>query len=166
MTSPKLQSSMHTRMSALLLVLATFLAGCQSSAGRKDGVPEGAAAAIADSNRRYSEAMSRSDPAGIVACYARDACLYPPESPALCGPEAIRGFAEGALASGIRGIHLSTTHLSGGSASVTEWGIYTLTLGNGQVADEGTYVVQWKLEDGHWRMGLDMFNSRRARTPR
>lgn len=158
---------MSTRIPVpLLLFLATLLAGCQSICGRNDGVPPGATSAIAESNRRYSEAMSRSDPAGIVACYALDACLYPPESPALCGPEAIRGFAEGALASGIRGIQLNTTSLAGSNASVTEWGTYTLTLGNGQVADEGTYVVQWKPENGQWRMWRDLFNSRKARAPR
>ncbi|MFO1460266.1 MAG: DUF4440 domain-containing protein [Verrucomicrobiota bacterium] len=158
---------MTTRIPTLpLLSLTTLLAGCQSICCQKDGVPSGTAAAIAESNRHYSEAMSRNDPSGIVACYARDACLYPPESPALCGPEAIRGFAEGALASGIRGIQLNTTSLAGSNVSVTEWGTYTLTLGNGQVADEGTYVVQWKPENGQWRMWRDLFNSRKARASR
>lgn len=158
---------MPTRIApTLLLCFVTLLTGCQSLCRQDSGASAGAAAAIAESNRLYSEAMGRSDPSGIVARYSRDACLYPPDAPALCTPEGIRGFAEGAIASGIRGITLTTTDLSGGSDSVTEWGSYTLTLGNGQVADEGTYVVQWKPENGQWKMWRDLFNSRKARAPR
>ena len=75
---------------------------------------------------------------------------------------AIREFWAGAIESGIRGGSLQTLSLQERDDLAVEEGRYTLKTAEGDVADEGKYIVVHRRQsDGSWRYGLDIFNSNR-----
>jgi ketosteroid isomerase-like protein len=53
-----------------------------------------------------------------------------------------------------------------GAPTATEVGRYTLTLGDGQQADHGKYVVIWQQEsDGRWALHRDIWTSSQLAAP-
>jgi ketosteroid isomerase-like protein len=76
------------------------------------------------------------------------------------GGDAIRGFWEGALNSGLSGGTLETVAFEEHGDVAIEWGVYTMEMG-GQ-SDAGKYVVVHRRQpDGSWKMGIDIWNSSR-----
>ena len=118
-------------------------------------------AAIDAGNRRFVEAFTRGDAAGVAALYSSDAQLLPPNSDFVTGGEGIRKFWQGAMQMGIRQVQLQTVGLETQGGMATELGRYTLLLDGGQVADSGKYLVVWKAEGGNWKLHRDVWNTSR-----
>lgn len=118
-------------------------------------------AAIDAGNRRFVEAFTRGDAAGVAALYSSDAQLLPPNSDFVAGGDGIRKFWQGAMQMGIRQVQLQTVGVEIQGGVATELGHYTLLLDGGQVADSGKYLVVWKAEGGSWKLHRDVWNTSR-----
>ncbi len=100
------------------------------------------------------------DAAGIAALYTDGAWLLPPNSAIVKGTEGIRAFWQGALDMGLTSAKLETIDLESFGDTTIEVGHYTLQAGQ-NVADEGKYIVEWKLRPTGWLLHRDIWNSNR-----
>ena len=116
-------------------------------------------AVIAASNKKFGEAWASGDSATFVSCYAKDACINPPNMPRMCGPAAITGFFNGGRAMGLRNLTLTTEEVMGGNEAVVETGKYEVFDSAHKSLDKGKYLVMWKEEDGKWKSFRDEWNS-------
>ena len=100
----------------------------------------------------------KGDSAGIAELYTDKGMLLPGGSDFIEGKKAIRDFWQGAMNMGIKEAKLSIreTELCGDTA--IEVGNYTLS-GDGQVMDQGKYIVIWKQEEGQWKLHRDIWNT-------
>ena len=64
--------------------------------------------------------------------------------------------------SGIESIHLITNELEEleeFEGTAIEIGRFILKSGDDEIADEGKFIVIWKLESGSWKLHRDIINS-------
>lgn len=117
---------------------------------------EEARKAIEASNEIYSDLANKND-GSILSRYTKDACLLPPNSPALCGSEAIiKFFKDGPkLHAKFKIIDL----YGDGIEYVTEQSSYELFDMDWKKFDEGRITVVWKNTKEGWKMYRDMFSS-------
>jgi uncharacterized protein (TIGR02246 family) len=115
--------------------------------------------AIEAQNKAWGAAVAKGDADAIAALYTETAKAYPPNGPAVSGRAAIRELFAGMLASGIRSVTLTATEVTGAGDSAQEVGTYVIKTPDGQVADEGKYIVLWKKEGGGWKLHRDIWNS-------
>jgi len=118
-----------------------------------------AEALIAAVNQQFMEAISRSDAAGAAALYAEHGQLMPPNSELLEGHEAIRGYFESAIESGLGSVQLETSELDIYGSMAVEVGRYQLHEKNDNQIDVGKYIVIWQFVNGKWCLYRDIFNS-------
>ena len=145
---------------ALILVFAYFIAGAQSN--HADGLLNEAKKAIAASNATYFISFAKND-GSILTHYAEDACLLPPNSPILSGRAAIaKFFKDGYEKYGLRGGKFITKNVYGdGREYVTEEGLWQSLDANGELFDDGKFLVLWKKTSHGWKMFRDSFSSNR-----
>lgn len=60
---------------------------------------------------------------------------------------------------GIKTAKLNTTHLDEAGEGAVEVGEYELGGEDGQILDQGKYLVVWKKEKGNWRLSKDIWNT-------
>lgn len=117
-------------------------------------------AAIAASNKMYSDAFVKADSAMFIDRYTSDAMLLAPNMPAMNGKDAIAGFYKAALTQmGVKNISLVTTDVYGEGDYATEQGTYELFGADNKSMDKGKFLVLWKKTDAGWKMYRDCFNS-------
>jgi uncharacterized protein (TIGR02246 family) len=116
---------------------------------------------IAAANRVFMEAFGRGDAAGLAALYTEDGQLLPPNAGFMTGKDAIQAFWQGAMDMGIKGAKLEIVEVDDHGETATEVSKYTLSGEEGQVLDEGKYIVIWKQVAGQWKLHRDIFNSSR-----
>ncbi len=116
-------------------------------------------AAIETQNKAWGAAVAKGDADAIAALYTETAKAYPPNGPVVAGRAAIRELFAGMLASGIRSVTLTASEVTGAGDSAQEVGTYVIRTPDGQLADEGKYIVLWKKEGGGWRLHRDIWNS-------
>lgn len=136
-----------------------------STASATPGAVSAVRGAIAAANAAFSAAFARGDAAAIAACYTPDAQLLPAQSNVIGGRPAIEEFWRGALGMGLNGATLETVEVfhSSGAPTATEVGRYTLTTGDGQVADRGKYIVVWQQDGaGQWHLHRDIWTTSQA----
>lgn len=63
---------------------------------------------------------------------------------------------------GIKSAQLKIVEVEHQGEVAIEVGNFMLHGGEGQVLDQGKYIVIWKQEDGQWKLYLDIFNSSMA----
>jgi uncharacterized protein (TIGR02246 family) len=114
-------------------------------------------------NGAFEKAAANRDTAGIVALYAPDAYLLPPNARLASGSAAIGAVMDAYFAAGARSLDLETITLDERDDVVIEVGRYTLGLesrGGEPVAGVGKYLqVFARQPDGSWRISYDCFNS-------
>jgi uncharacterized protein (TIGR02246 family) len=110
-------------------------------------------------NKKFMEAFARKDAAGVAKLYATGGQLLPPGSDFVKGREFIQAFWQGAMDVGIAQAQLETLEVERHRNTAIEIGKYTLLAADGQVADDGKYVVVWKLEGRSWKLHRDIWNS-------
>jgi len=112
--------------------------------------------AIRRMSREFAEAASAGNVDGMMAIYAYDALLLPPNAPEFRGPAAIRQYWTGMI--GLKPkVTLTPVTILESCELATEIGRYELTIG--PMKDEGKYVVTWRRTGGEWRAVADIFNS-------
>lgn len=133
-----------------------------STIGENDGLVE-ATKAIAESNAIYFESFATNNPEIFVERYADDACIMAPGSVQLCGREAAEQFFHTAYNEfGLRNGKFITTAIYGdGQKFVTEEGLWQSFDDEGNLFDDGKFLVLWKKTGRGWKMYRDSFNSNR-----
>ncbi|HEU0015382.1 MAG TPA: DUF4440 domain-containing protein [Longimicrobium sp.] len=152
----------------IVVLCAALLAACTVRVVRD---PEGTArraaeadvAQIEELGRQFSAAYMRGDIEAMVQTYTADAVIFPGNSEAIRGHDAIRRYWT--LPPGQRITHHRATpteiRVDGGHAY--DHGVYEIAGERGGTAwgpSHGKYVIVWRREPAGWRMHLDMWNSR------
>jgi ketosteroid isomerase-like protein len=137
-------------LTIVAVVLNTFITANVYSSETSD--------AIATANEEFEAAFGRSDAAGLAGLYTQEAQLLPPNNE-IVAADGVQGFWQGAIDMGITEAALETIELEEHGDTAIEVGRYTLKGGDGQVMDNGKYIVIWKNEDGHWKLHRDMWSS-------
>lgn len=122
-------------------------------------------AAILQADSAFAIAANAGSLDGLVAVYAEDASLLPPNEPALKGREAIRQYWGRFLDAYTLRFELSTDEVDGRDDLAYVRGHYTLTAspkakGGAAVSERGKFVEVVKRQaDGTWRYVVDIYNS-------
>jgi ketosteroid isomerase-like protein len=112
----------------------------------------------------WSKAVAGKDIDKVVAFYAEDGALYPPNSPIAAGQPALKVAWTGMM--NLPGFQAnwvpSRVEVAGSGDLGWSTGTYTMTMnvpGN-PATDHGKYVAVWKKQkDGDWKAEAEIFNS-------
>ena len=118
--------------------------------------------AITSANESFMETYGRGDAAGMAQLYTTDGQLLPGGSDVVTGHEGIEAFWGGVMEMGIATARLETVELEDHGDTAIEVGRYTLGKADGEVADEGKYIVIWKNQAGTWKLHRDIWNTNRS----
>jgi uncharacterized protein (TIGR02246 family) len=157
------------RFRPALLVLCTLAATACSvrsaheldwSSTRQD---QGEVARIQELSRRFSAAYVAGDIETMVSLYTPDAVIFPNNSEAIRGHEAIRRYWT--LGPGQRvTLHRATpAEIRIDGSHAYDHGVYEISGerdGTAWGPTHGKYVIVWRRTPQGWRMHLDMWNSR------
>ena len=116
---------------------------------------------IQAANDKFMGAFKRGDAAGLAALYTKDGQVLPPNADFVSGQQAIQGFWQAVFDMGIKAAEMEIIEADKHGDSVVEVSKFKLLSGEGQVLDEGKYIVIWKEDDGKWKLHRDIFNSSR-----
>jgi ketosteroid isomerase-like protein len=144
-----------------IIMLVTVVASVTCNAQPKENVSlNEAKKAIAKSNALYHQSLVKNDPSIFINSYTEDACLLAPNSPMVCGREALASFFKEGYVMGLRGGKFSTANVYGdGKEYVTEEGTGQVWDANGKLIDDVKYLVLWKKTKQGWKMYRDSFSS-------
>jgi ketosteroid isomerase-like protein len=117
---------------------------------------------ISRTNAKFMEAFRRGDAAGLAAVYTGNARIFPPNTPARSGREAIQEFWQGALDMGVADVQLETLEFQQQGDTGWESGRATLKTRDGALLDTLQYIVVWEKENGEWKWHRDIWNSSRT----
>jgi ketosteroid isomerase-like protein len=146
----------------ILCALGSLLFSCEKPKGETDDLTE-VKTAIAESNAIYFESFRTNDSTIFIDRYAEDACIMAPHMPAICGRDAAATFFKAAYHDiGLRNGKFTTTAIYGdGVEFVTEEGLWQSFDSNGNLFDDGKFLVLWKKTGKGWKMYRDSFSSNR-----
>jgi ketosteroid isomerase-like protein len=146
-----------------IITIALTLVICSAVFAQKDEIAE-ARKAIAESNAIYFESFAKNDPSIFINRYAKDACILAPNTPMMCGGDAVANFFKVAYNDiGLRGGKFITTAIYGdGKEYVTEEGLWQSFDATGKLFDDGKFLVLWKKTPEGWKMFRDSFSSNRS----
>ena len=116
-------------------------------------------AAIVAANETFMAAFRAGDAAGLAALYTARGQLLPPNMDTVASQAAIQAFWQGAMDMGIRSAQLEIAEVEGHGDTAIEVSTYKLCGEDGQVLDQGKYIVVWKQDGGQWKLHRDIFNS-------
>ena len=115
--------------------------------------------AITAANARFMSTLASGDGAGMAQLYTARGKLFPTGSDVVSGTEAIGEFWQGVMEMGVATATLETVELEGHGDTAIEEGRYTLGDADGQVLDQGKFIVVWKNVGGTWKLDKDIWNS-------
>jgi uncharacterized protein (TIGR02246 family) len=154
------------RSGVVLMLIAIVVGACARTGPPAEQMADPAvtAAAVDSINQAYLAAVAARDTNAIVALYAADARLMPPNATAAVGPDSIRAAWIGFLQIPDLQLNTQSTQIIGSDSGdlAVDVGTYTFSgkLPNGQsMTDVGKYVTVMKKVDGQWKIVVDTFNS-------
>ena len=147
------------RITQFLVVVFFICSSCEAQTKTNTSLDE-ARKAIAKNNAIYFDLYAKND-GSILNLYTEDACLLPPNAPAICGREALaKDFKDTYAAGTVRGGKFTTLDVYGdGREYVTEEGLWQVFDANGKLVDDGKFLKLWKKTKEGWKMLRDLFNS-------
>ncbi|HEX6039863.1 SgcJ/EcaC family oxidoreductase [Longimicrobium sp.] len=160
-----------TRLRLIVPVLCVLAAGgCSVTSAHeinlRETVPDqGEVARIQELSRRFSEAYVANDIETMVRMYTEDAVIFPGNSEALRGSEAIRRYWTQAPGSRVTMHRATPTEIRIDGDHAYDYGNYEISGqrdGTAWGPNYGKYVIVWRRTPEGWRMHLDMWNSRPA----
>jgi ketosteroid isomerase-like protein len=110
----------------------------------------------------WMQSFNSGNAGGVVALYADDAVLMPPNAPQARGVAAIKEAIAKEIAGAKKGgLTLSVGTEEVGIAGDMAWhaGTYFAKDKGGKVVDAGKFLEAWEKKNGKWRMVRDMWNS-------
>ena len=132
---------------ALVLVLSVVACAPQDQSAELGALTDG-----------WENALNNGDVDGVVALYAEDCVLMPPNAGLAKGRDAARGAFGGMIADGLTGeLDTITATAAGGVGYHT--GTYWLKDANGTIVDRGKYMEGWQKIGGEWKIVHDIWNS-------
>jgi uncharacterized protein (TIGR02246 family) len=161
---------MRFSRAGLLGLISAATIGCHS--GSSPSAPAALSdtdlAAIRAADSTFMAAANAGNVDAVVAVYANDAVLLPPNVPAQRGRDAIRTFWGGLLKTHTLKFELGSDMVEGRGDLAYNVGHYRFTAvpkdkANPGMADEGKFVeILKKQPDGSWKYAVDMYNSNLA----
>ncbi|UCC49756.1 MAG: DUF3225 domain-containing protein [Gemmatimonadota bacterium] len=138
-----------------------ILAGCLqfACAAPETRQPLDVTEEIQAANEQFVAAFASSDAEALTALYTQDGKLLPPNSDVVAGTAAIQGFWQMVMEAGVAQAQLTTEEAEGFDGTAFEVGGYSLYDSDGNMIDEGKYVVIWKRTEDGWRLHRDIWNS-------
>jgi len=117
---------------------------------------------IEEVNATYSEAIQEGNLAGVVAGYADDATMIPPDGELIKGKQAIEEYYRTLFQMGMKEVVLTTIEVEGSGGTVYEIGKTRVRIqpeGQEAIQDSSKYLVIWKRQaDGTWKVHADIWN--------
>jgi len=120
------------------------------------------AARIRAGTASWMQSFNSGNAGGVVALYADDAVLMPPNAPQARGIAAIKAAVVKEIAVAKKaGITLAVATDEVGVASDMAWhsGTYVVKDKGGKTVDAGKFLEAWQRKNGMWRIARDMWNS-------
>ena len=144
-----------------LFAISFLYYNCNAQQPKDQSNVEEARIAIAKSNDIYFQAFAKGDSSIFIERYAKDCCIMPPNTAAMCGENAPLGFFRIAYYQiGLRNGKFMTTEVYGdGKEFVTEEGLWQSFDANNKMFDNGKFLVLWKKTADGWKMFRDSFSS-------
>ncbi|MDB6162821.1 MAG: hypothetical protein JWL98_253 [Xanthomonadaceae bacterium] len=145
-------------MKAAVSVSFALLALASANAPAKDA----AGAAFHPSDKDWATAYNAGDADRIVAMYAKDAVVMPPDVPAVSAPSALHDFlVKDTATSKKAGITLTINDGASGSSGNLGWhsGTFSVADATGKAVGTGKYVEIWERQNGKWVMIRDIWNN-------
>jgi uncharacterized protein (TIGR02246 family) len=144
----------------LYLLAAVVTAACATTP-RVDVASD--EAAIRALNRQMEQGVATKNADMIAQLYATDAVFMPPNSPAIRGRDAIRGYWAEAVKFPSASLTLTPTTIdvarSGDLATDVGTYAFSFTSDQGPVNDRGKYIVKFRKVGTDWKIASDIFNS-------
>jgi len=135
----------------IILFTGIVFYGCQQTVDVTDQ--------IKDANKAFMESFNSGNAHGVAMNYTEDAKLFPTNSDVIEGQEAIEAFWNGAVGMGVAKAELETVSAEATGNMAVEEGRYKLFSKDGQVIDQGKYIVNWKKVNGVWKLDKDIWNT-------
>lgn len=110
----------------------------------------------------WASAYNAGDADRVLALYAADAVVMPPDAPAASGHAAIRAFLDKDMASSkAAGITLAITHGGAGASGNLGWdgGTFSARDAAGTTVGTGKYLAVWERKAGKWLIIRDIWNN-------
>mgnify|MGYP001816775511 FL=1 len=127
-----------------------FIAACGQNSGGSGGFESREA--------EWEAGMNAADVEAMVALYAADARLMPPNGPASVGHEGVRASFGGMIEAGLT-VDLTPIDIQTAGDIAFVIGTYELQAGD-DVADRGKYIETWGRDaGGEWKITNDTWNS-------
>jgi ketosteroid isomerase-like protein len=120
------------------------------------------AARIRAGTASWMQSFNSGNAGGVVALYADDAVLMPPNAPQARGIAAIKAAVAKEIADAKKsGITLAVATDEVGVAGDMAWhsGTYVVKDKGGKTVDAGKFLEAWQRKNGMWRIARDMWNS-------
>ena len=137
------------------LAIAPFVL-CIAACGQQSG--SGDSAGFESRETEWEAGMNAADVEAIVALYADDARLMPPNGEASVGHDGVRASFSGMIEAGLT-VDLTPIETRSGGDIAFVVGTYELQAGD-EVADRGKYIETWQRDaGGEWKMANDIWNS-------
>jgi uncharacterized protein (TIGR02246 family) len=160
----------YLHISRALLLCLGAAAGCRSESSPSAPAALNAAdlAGIRAADSSFLAAANAGDVDAVVAVYASDAVLLPPNLPPQRGRTAIRSFWGGWLKAYTLKFEVGSDTVEGRGDLAYNVGHYRYTAvpkdkANPGMADEGKFVeILKKQQDGSWKYAVDMYSSNLA----
>jgi ketosteroid isomerase-like protein len=118
-------------------------------------------AIIQESNQKFGDAIRHRNAPGLAALYTQDATIMPSNGEMIKGEDGVKMFAYGAMQM-MQDIILTSSEVQAMGEYYCEIGKFWMRgviQGDETFEDNGKYVVIWKLEEGTWKMYIDIWNS-------
>ncbi len=146
-----------------LFSISFLFCNCNAQQSKDKSNLDEARIAIAKSNDIYFQAFAKGDSSIFIERYAKDCCIMPPNSTAICGENAPLDFFRITYYQiGLRNGKFITTEVYGdGKEFVTEEGLWQSFDENNIMFDNGKFLVLWKKTPNGWKMFRDSFSSNR-----
>lgn len=112
-------------------------------------------------NESFMAALQAGDAEAVADHYTEEARVMPPNLPLIDGKENIRDMWNAMLEPGPMDLRVKTVTAEAFGNTAIEEGMYKIHAPDGQVVDDGKYIVIWKKVEGKWRLHQDIFNSNR-----
>jgi ketosteroid isomerase-like protein len=151
-----------------ILPLSVLLTGCNNSQTQNAANADADTATfdlvsmrrtIDEENAKFANAFVNGDSATLVNHYTLDASLFPPNSEAVRGRDAIALLIQQYLKFGIKEFRDEITNLYGSEDNLIEEGNYFMGDGKGNTIDKGKYMDVWRKVNGEWKIYSNIWNS-------
>lgn len=114
---------------------------------------------IAAANEAFMTAFKHGDAQGLAKLYTDDGQVFPPNSDVVTGHEKLQGFWSAVMDMGVKEAKLKITEVDDFGDTAVEISTFEMFGDEGQMLDQGKYMVVWKQIDGRWFLHRDIFNT-------